>query len=128
VKTANLKSWQPGVSGNPNGRPKGSRNIKNIIQDLLNDEGTYKKLPVTAPQSNQTPLEAIIYALMIKSINGDIRASDVLLKYAVDRDMPADEGGFFSQTELQITVVDTNGEPYSGTSIELDERTGTIVD
>ncbi len=108
---SNLKSWQKGTSGNPNGRPKGSRNVKNIIRDLLTDENSYSKLPITAPEGIQTPLEAIIYALMIKSINGDVRASDVLLKYAVDRDMVADEGGFFSQNELTITVVDGAGNP-----------------
>ncbi len=70
---SNLKSWQKGTSGNPNGRPKGSRNIKSIIQDLLNDKTIYKKLSVTAPEGTQTPLEAIIYTLMIKSIGGDTR-------------------------------------------------------
>jgi hypothetical protein len=109
----NLKPWQPGTSGNPNGRPKGSRNIKSIIQDLLNDEATYKKLPITAPEGTQTPLEAIIYTLMIKSIDGDVRASDVLLKYAVDRDMPVELDGFFSQNELRIMVVDSKGEQYA---------------
>jgi hypothetical protein len=124
---SNLKSWQKGTSGNPNGRPKGSRNIKNVIRDLLNDKTTYKKLPVTAPEGTQTPLEAIIYTLMIKSIGGDIRASDVLLKYAVDRDEPVDESGFFSQTKLTIQVVGDNGKPYERQALEIDEETGTIA-
>lgn len=121
-----MKSWQPGVSGNPNGRPKGSRNVKNIIRDLLMDENSYSKLPITAPQGTQTPLEAIIYTLMVKSIDGDVRASEVLLKYAIDRDAVVDEDGFFSQHKLTIQVVGANNEPYEHQDLEIDEETGTI--
>jgi hypothetical protein len=119
VKKSNLKPWQPGTSGNPNGRPKGSRSVKTVIVDMLNDPNTYKLLPNTHPRGTQTPLEAIVCTLMIKSINGDVRASDVLLKYAVDRDMTVDEGGFFSQSELKITVVDSKGQPYHDVELPL---------
>ena len=101
----NLKPWQPGTSGNPNGRPKGSRSIKKVVQDLLTDKKTFAKLSISPSQDTQTPLEAIICTLMVKSIRGDVRASEVLLKYAIDRDMPVDEGGFFSKNELTIKVV-----------------------
>lgn len=107
----NLKSWQKGTSGNPKGRPKGSRNIKNIIRDLLMDENTYNMLPITHPGDTRTPLEAIIYTLVVKSIGGDTRASDVLLKYAVDREEPMVEGGFFNQSELTIRVINADNSP-----------------
>ena len=32
---ANLIPWQPGQSGNPAGRPKGSRNIRTILDEML---------------------------------------------------------------------------------------------
>jgi hypothetical protein len=34
----NLKPFPKGVSGNPNGRPKGTYSIKTIIERVLNDE------------------------------------------------------------------------------------------
>lgn len=126
---SNLKSWQKGISGNPSGRPKGSRNIKSIIIDLLNDENTYDKLPIPIPESTRTPLEAIIYTLISKSIAGDIRASDVLLKYAVDRESPIEESiGFFDHSQINILVVDGKGDQYIPHNLEIDETTGLFKD
>lgn len=105
MNKTNLKPFQAGISGNPKGRPKGTRNIKNIIRDLLNDPGVYDMLHSAHPRGTQTPLEAIVSVLMIKSIRGDVRAADVLLKYAVDRDVPAETGGFFEQKRLIVEVV-----------------------
>ncbi len=122
MNSRNLQSWQPGTSGNPKGRPKGSRNVKNIIRDLLTDENSYSKLPISAPEGTQTPLEAIVYTLIVKSINGDVRASDVLLKYVVDRDLAVESDSFFSQPELTIRVVDSSNNPYSGQVLEIDEQ------
>lgn len=112
MKKNNLKPWQPGMSGNPRGRPKGSRNVKKIIQDMLNDKNTYKKLAIVAPRGAETPLEAIVYTLMVKAMRADIRAADVLLKYSVERDTTiGDEGGFFSpgMNQLVIRIVDSKG-------------------
>lgn len=33
----NLKPWQPGQSGNPLGKPKGTKHLSTWIQDLLPD-------------------------------------------------------------------------------------------
>lgn len=50
--------FKKGQSGNPKGRPKGSRNVANIYQDLLEEE-----LNVTegGVQKTITALEAIRY-------------------------------------------------------------------
>jgi hypothetical protein len=53
VASNNLKPWKPGISGNPAGRPKGSRNIKKVIQDLLNDPGTVSKLDLGTPRDTE---------------------------------------------------------------------------
>lgn len=123
----NLKSWQPGVSGNPKGRPKGSRNIKKVIQDMLNDPNVYERLPKNLSRDTETPLEAILCTLMTKAMRGDIRATDVLLKYSVDRDIVAQGDGFFSQNELKITVVSSDGTTLSDTIPEIDQRSGTMT-
>jgi hypothetical protein len=126
MKKNNLKSWQPGISGNPKGRPKGSRNIKKVIQDLLNDRDLVAKLALRIPRSTETPLEAIVYTLMVKAIRGDVRASEVLLKHSIDKDMLPTEGGFFSQSELKITVIGANSKTSPKAGPVIDEETGTI--
>ncbi len=123
---SNLKSWKPGISGNPKGRPKGSRNIKKQIQDMLNDPGVYKQLPKNLSRATETPLEAILCTLMTKAMRGDLRAIDVILKYSVDRDVVIEGDGFFSKNELRIMVVDGDGQAQSEHEAIIDETTGTI--
>jgi hypothetical protein len=125
-KNNNLKSWQSGVSGNPKGRPKGSRNIKKVIQDLLNDKNMAARLSLRMPGGTETSLEAIVYTLMVKAIKGDVRAAEVLLKHSIDKDMLAVEGGFFSQSELKITVVGADGKPSATSDPVIGDASGTI--
>lgn len=83
----NLTPWQPGQSGNPNGRQPGSKNWATIVQDLLNDPdlaesvleekpGWWDKLP------NKNMHEAISVAMIIKSAGGDTKAATWLRKTA----------------------------------------------
>lgn len=81
VGNDNLKPWQPGQSGNPAGRPKGSRNLKTVIQDMLTDPNVCKELSEWNDLNAETPLEAIIYALFSKAVDGDLKAADILFKY-----------------------------------------------
>lgn len=128
MKKNNLKSWQPGVSGNPRGRPKGSRNIKKVIQDLLNDPNAARKLALRLPRDTETPLEAIVHTLMVKAIRGDVRASEILLKHSVDKDKSAEEPyGFFDSRPKTITfqVLDTKGNDISS-EVFHSEETGQL--
>lgn len=120
----NLKSWQPGISGNPKGRPKGSRNVKKVLQDLLNDPQFVANMNLTMPRGTETPLEAIVYTLMVKAIKGDVRASEILLKHSMDKDMLPMEGGFFSQPELTIRVIGADGKIQQDLPTEIDAITG----
>lgn len=119
----------PGVSGNPKGRPKGAKSIKKTVVALLNDSNTNNWLPRNALRDTQTPLEAIVCMLMIKSIRGDVRAADVLLRYAIDRDELAEEPhGFFDGRPKIITfqTIDSQGnvineDAYNGKPKQLPE-------
>lgn len=76
----NLKPWKPGQSGNPKGKPKGSKHLSTRIQDMLEDEAFKQKL------SNGTllegaPVEVLIRALITKAAEGDLKAFDLLGKY-----------------------------------------------
>ena len=82
----NLRSWQKGQSGNPKGRPKGSRNWNTIVKDLLHDETLLehfkdKELLSATPLNNsKNAAEAIVATLILKALNGDIKAAEWLRK------------------------------------------------
>ncbi len=80
----NLKPWKPGQSGNPNGKPKGTKHLSTWIKEMLNDTTftTYIRDPVQGyVLFKGAPLEAILKALIIKSVNGDAKAFELLCKY-----------------------------------------------
>lgn len=69
--------FQPGVSGNRSGRPKGSRNFSTILSDALN-----QKVTVTDQQGRQkriSKLEAITTQLVNKAAIADLGAIKLLL-------------------------------------------------
>jgi hypothetical protein len=68
--------FKPGQSGNPKGRPKG---IKNLNTDL--EEELSQKILVTegGTQLETSKQRAMLKALFAKALNGDVRASGVLI-------------------------------------------------
>jgi Family of unknown function (DUF5681) len=63
--------FKPGKSGNPKGRPKGSRSFETILLDLLN-----KTLPVHGANGTRkvTVREAIMMKFTENALKGDLRA------------------------------------------------------
>ena len=74
----NLKPWPPGQSGNPAGRPRGSRNLSNRIKDYL--EGK-KRITYNSKRWSGEPAELIIEVMTRKAIDGDVRAATWIAKY-----------------------------------------------
>ena len=68
--------FKPGQSGNPKGRPKGAKNLKTVFEEELQakvpikEEGKRKKV---------TKQEAMVKALMLKAMQGDIKAISAVL-------------------------------------------------
>lgn len=70
--------FQPGERGNPDGRPKGSRNRATILREMLavklkDQDGKLKKNPITEAETI-TYEEAIDAALVKKALNGHLPA------------------------------------------------------
>ena len=57
--------WKPGQSGNPKGRPPGSRNITTNLKELLEIEIETKD-PITG-EENTMPVAAILNARLVRS-------------------------------------------------------------
>jgi len=68
--------FRKGQSGNPRGRPSGSKNLKTLLNDALNEpvvvteEGRRRKI---------TKREAIVTQLVNRSATADLRALKILL-------------------------------------------------
>ena len=75
--------FKPGQSGNPNGRPKGSRNVATDLQEELDEE-----IEVTERGTSLTLTKrrALIKTLMMKGLKGEIRAAEGLVRLALALD------------------------------------------
>jgi hypothetical protein len=84
--------FKPGTSGNKKGRPKGSRNTKSIVEEVINS-------PVTVRENGKarktTKLRAVIEATTLSAMKGDIRAVNALVALLIrigHLDQPEHEG------------------------------------
>ena len=72
--------FKPGQSGNPGGRPKGTQNVLTIFARLLRE-----RLVVTQNNGRRrsiTTLEATLTAMMNRAIQGDAKATQLVLQFA----------------------------------------------
>jgi hypothetical protein len=71
--------FQPGVSGNPSGRPKGSQNFKTLLDRILKEE-----IPLLdgEQQRKVSKAEAITRRLVIGALKGDTRSQVTLFRLA----------------------------------------------
>jgi hypothetical protein len=71
-----FSQYQPGQSGNPRGRPKGSRKVADILRELLNAKITITEHGVSRRSSR---LEVMILQLSNDATRGDKRALKLIL-------------------------------------------------
>ena len=71
--------FKKGQSGNPKGRPKKSKNVKPVLKEALDEP-----IQITLGGKTQTvtSLQAMIRHILVKALNGDLRAANMLLKEA----------------------------------------------
>ena len=93
--------FKPGHSGNPKGRPKGSRNLATDLSTELGELITVREGGAARRVSKQ---RALIKSLMAKALQGDVRATTALLTlYArVITEPPEDDSGSVEEHELLI--------------------------
>ena len=80
ANTQNLRPWQPGQSGNPAGKPKGTKHNSTWIQEMMEDDQFTRKL-ANGRTKKEMPVKAIVGTLIAKALDGDMRAIDLLAKY-----------------------------------------------
>ena len=72
--------FQPGQSGNPNGRPKGTQNLATDLEEELS-----AKIMVTEGGNQQqiTKQRAMLKTLFAKALKGETRAANVLINLII---------------------------------------------
>jgi hypothetical protein len=70
--------FQPGQSGNPGGRPKGTRNFKSDLRDELSEIISFREGRREVSISKQ---RALIKRLVASAIDGDARSTATLMSF-----------------------------------------------
>jgi hypothetical protein len=70
--------FQKGVSGNPRGRPKGSRNISSVLAAALNERVSVNQ---NGKRKTITKLEAAVTQVANQAAGGDARAIKMILDF-----------------------------------------------
>jgi hypothetical protein len=82
AKEDNLKpAWDKGESGNPNGRPKGSKNRSTIARQWLEVNQNLKN-PLTGENETMSQEDLMTLALIKKAREGDVSAYKELMNSA----------------------------------------------
>jgi hypothetical protein len=68
--------FQPGKSGNPQGRPKGTKNLKTDLAEELSEKILVHEGGQPRKLSKQ---RALVKALLTRALKGDVRAANLLL-------------------------------------------------
>lgn len=107
--------FQPGQSGNPAGKPKGSKHLSTWIQELLNDETFEATIQqgLRIVEFKGAPIEAIVKAQMTRALNGDVKAFESLAKFGYGTKTEVENSGeqkliieTRKHTKKQVTDVD----------------------
>jgi hypothetical protein len=79
--------FQQGQSGNPKGRPRGSRNLSTIMERALNEKVTIKE---NGRPRRITKREAAVKQLANMSASGNLKSIQLLLNLLTSREKSAD--------------------------------------
>jgi hypothetical protein len=74
-KPPEVHQFKPGQSGNPKGRPKGSKNLKTDLIEELQEQILIRE---GATEKRVSKQRAIIKSLTAKSAKGDVRATSLM--------------------------------------------------
>ena len=92
--------WEKGESGNPNGRPKGSKNRSTIARHWLQVNQNLKN-PLTGQEETMSQEDLMTLALIKKAREGDVNAYKAL--------MDSGYGAPVQQIEQTNTDIDLSG-------------------
>lgn len=117
----NPKPWQPGQSGNPAGRPKGSRNRATVMRELLELHESMKN-PITGMTENLSQEYIISLAQIAKARKGDTHAYKAVMDSAYGSPLQKQEVTTEDHIVLRFTDAEIPGHTTtSGAAGSSDE-------
>lgn len=87
--------FKPGVSGNPSGRAKGSKNLKTLLHSILNETIS---LHEGSESRKVSKAEAIMRRLILGALKGDSRDLHALFRLA-------EQTGQFAEEPEPLTII-----------------------
>src|SRR5215470_6837194 len=87
--------FQPGKSGNPSGRAKGSQNFKTLFNKILNEKIAVRE---GSDVRKVSKAEAILRTVIVGALKGDVRHAAMLMKFA-------EQAGGFNEEKREITQI-----------------------
>lgn len=107
--------WKKGQSGNPNGRPKGSRSVSDTFRKIASSD--YAKLVIGRGNTEQEIdlktdgcdiVEAVAVCVIDKALNGDLKAADMMFD-RLDGKAPQ---------AIDMTTTTTEPSPFAEMSVD----------
>lgn len=71
IQNEELNQFKPGESGNPSGRPRGTKNLSTILREMLQEE---IEVDVNGNKEKKTLSDVLVRKLIQKANSGDVRA------------------------------------------------------
>lgn len=105
--------WKKGQSGNPSGRPKGTRGLKT---DLRAELISRMEISMNGKRVSGTKQQLMLRTLSARAAAGDVRATRILIDLVLQVFGPDDQGGgpkALSRTDQQI-LDELLGRPTAG--------------
>lgn len=97
-RLANLIPFKEGESGNPAGRPKGSKNLSTILKEMLSEE---IEVNIDGEKTKKKFADIIVRKLVKKAHDGDLRAIQEIFDRTEGKAKQEVNGDF--QHKLEIT-------------------------
>lgn len=101
-----MPPWEPGQSGNPNGRPKGAKNLKTYLAVLLDKKLKLKTVFTESGDTEEhkiTAAQAVAERIIVRAIQGNVRAMELLLNFT--NEQIAQTGGQKTSINLGDVIV-----------------------
>lgn len=88
-KPPEATQWKPRQSGNPAGRPRGSRSRKTIAHEVANEVHTYRE---NGRKKKATAIELVLYTLRNLAVGGNVQAVKLFMAVEEKYSARAPEG------------------------------------
>jgi hypothetical protein len=113
--------FKPGQSGNPNGRPKGTKNLATIIRELEAEDFDWTHVPIKnkeAVMQMGSPFKAIVLVALGQAVSGDKAAREWLRKagYGDKLDITSNEETIQAATIIDLGNLDGSANKHQAST------------